>query len=307
MTNRALPERTFRLVEKHVGKCRHAGLILDRFAPWQPGWGSGTVPRWDLIVTTQGRRGPETAEGGAAKGVWIRETFRKPHADPGLIEAQRDRWREGIEALGGVVLEATLRSRLLVGLGASHVLETGLTLDRTSGAPIIPGSAVKGLTRTYALFEIAKGLGIKLEPPRENRKTSLQQLDERLSDSKTEAQSEIEETFRAIFGTTAAAGAVIFMSGVYAGDKAPQFVSDVMTPHFGDYYQGSRPPADNLDPNPIHFLAIERKQVFWFGLAPRYPDATGLLDKVYEWLVGGLTRLGAGGKTAAGYGYFSVR
>lgn len=310
MSNRALPDQTFRLVNNHVQGCRHVGLILDRFAPWQDTGKGKAIPYWDLKRTTREKRKGQLVDvdqlGGAAKGIWLRETFQQDHADPELIQAQRARWREAIEALGGVIIKAKLKSRLLVGLGATHVLETALTLDRTSGTPVVPGSAAKGLARTYALFEVAKELGIRASSSQGDEETALRELDEHLSDAKADARTELGAQFRAVFGTTAAAGAVIFMGGVYAGDEAPRLVSDVMTPHFGDYYQGSSPPADNLDPNPIHFVAVEAGQSFWFGLAPRRPQDSDWLNPAQKWLKGGLTRLGAGGKTAAGYGYFRL-
>ena len=40
--------------------------------------------------------------------------------------------------------------RFVVGLGAAHVLETGITLHRLFGLPIVPGSALKGAARAYA-------------------------------------------------------------------------------------------------------------------------------------------------------------
>ena len=41
------------------------------------------------------------------------------------------------------------KNRLIIGLGANNVLETGLTLNHTYGTPLIPGSALKGLASHY--------------------------------------------------------------------------------------------------------------------------------------------------------------
>lgn len=40
--------------------------------------------------------------------------------------------------------------RFVVGLGSAHVLETGITLHRFPGLPIIPASGLKGAARAYA-------------------------------------------------------------------------------------------------------------------------------------------------------------
>lgn len=307
-SNQALPDETQRLVSRYLDTCCHAGLILDRFAPWKPQREHGEIPHWTLIMTVTGRKGqPEQREDSAAKGPWLRAVFGTKRADGGLLRAQRDRWRQSVEACGGVVIDhLQLTSRLLVGLGASHVLETALTLDRTSGAPVVPGSACKGLARTFALYEVARELGIGVGGTiNKEGKTPLEQLDEDLSDPQKDVKGETAAWFRAVFGTLGNAGEVCFVGGVYAGEEAPKFVVDVMTPHFFDYYRGEKPPADNLEPNPVAFLAVEAGNPFWFGLLPRRAESAPLLDIAQGWLIGGLTRLGAGGKTAAGYGYFA--
>ena len=302
--NQALPTQTHGLVARHIERCQHLGLALDRFAPWTPQRGS-----WDLQVSIMGRRGPETPTGGAAKGPWMKDLIDTVRPDTGLIQAQRERWRQSVEERGGLIIDnLQLTSRLLVGLGASHVLETALTLDRTSGAPIVPGSACKGLARTYALYEVARELGIKTgEVINQDGKTRLEQLDEDLSKPDKPVEGDLAPWFRAVFGTLGNAGEVCFVGGIYAGDDSPQFVVDVMTPHFPLYYRGQKAPADNDSPNPVAFLAVEAGNPFWFGLLPRRAESAQYLEVAQGWLIGGLTRLGAGGKTAAGYGYFALQ
>ncbi len=302
--NQALPAITHRLVYKHVASCQHLGLALDRFAPWTP-QRNPRGARWDLRVSSEGKRGTEPTTGGAAKGLWLKSLLTTVKPDPALIRAQRERWQQSVTARGGIVItHLQLASRLLVGLGASHVLETALTLDRTSGAPFVPGSACKGLARTYALYEVARELGIRAGIGG-NDKTQLEQLDEDLSDPNKHVEGETAAWFRAVFGTLGNAGEVCFVGGIYASDDAPRFVVDVMTPHFPLYYRGEKPPADTDNPNPVAFLAVEAKNLFWFGLLPRRTESSIWLEVARDWLIGGLTRLGAGGKTAAGYGFFT--
>src|SRR4030067_3776025 len=46
--------------------------------------------------------------------------------------------------------EATTDSRLIIGLGGTSVIETGITLHPLYGFPYLPGSGLKGLARAYA-------------------------------------------------------------------------------------------------------------------------------------------------------------
>lgn len=71
--------------------------------------------------------------------------------------------------------------RMVVGLSNSNALETNITLHPQYGFPIIPGSAVKGLSRHGALWEISNALGVPFVPCEEFKKmdgnTPLQRLE----------------------------------------------------------------------------------------------------------------------------------
>lgn len=163
--------------------------------------------------------------------------------------------------------------RFISGLGGAHVLETGLTLHPLYGFPFLPASGVKGLARSYA--------------EKVDDASSIEMLEvfgsedkDRLSDSNRE-------------------GRVVFLDGIPA--EFPEIEVDIMNPHYGDYYQGNKPPADYLDPNPITFLAVAPGKAFMFSLFSRDES---LIEKSVKWLKSGLIELGAGGKTNVGYGYF---
>src|SRR5690606_26251990 len=82
---------------------------------------------------------------------------------------------------------------LIVGLGGEHVLETTITLDRNTGAPFIPGSALKGLTRTVALIELAQALPFEEGV---DRLAKLQALDDLLAKPiPAEAKEKERETY----------------------------------------------------------------------------------------------------------------
>ena len=55
-------------------------------------------------------------------------------------------------------LSLTLSCRLIVGLGAASVYETSMTLHHIYGIPYLPGSAIKGVTRSYRILCMAEKL-----------------------------------------------------------------------------------------------------------------------------------------------------
>jgi CRISPR-associated protein Cmr6 len=81
---------------------------------------------------------------------------------------------------------------------------------------------------------------------------------------------------------------------------------DIMNPHYAPYYEDkSKPPADYYSPRPIFFIAVAHGSKFRFSIAPRTSDVT--INDVCEGLnllQQALENLGAGAKTAVGYGYF---
>jgi CRISPR-associated protein Cmr6 len=88
---------------------------------------------------------------------------------------------------------------------------------------------------------------------------------------------------------------------------------DVMNPHYPDWYRQKQnqqgrdlPPSDNQSPTPVFFLTVAPHVEFEFALQCRTQtnEAKQALSKATAWLLDGLKLLGAGAKTAAGYGYF---
>lgn len=170
--------------------------------------------------------------------------------------------------------EMTTDSRLIIGLGGTSVIETGITLHPLYGFPYLPASGLKGLARAYA----------------------------EIGDDATKEElldifgSEDKDPRHAINNRQ---GKVFFLDGLPT--IFPQLDLDIMNPHYGKYYQGKNPPADYLKPLPITFLAVAAGETFSFAIFSQQDE---LLKKARQWLIGGLTELGAGGKTNVGYGYF---
>jgi hypothetical protein len=138
-------DATAALTAEALANCRNLGLLLDRLNPWKRVKG-----KWDLS--------------GEAKRGWLSDLC-QGQIDTALLDAYRVRWEQlvahhGAHEKSGLRLDMRTESRLVVGLGADSVLETAITLHRIYGFPIIPGSALKGLTRAWALLELAAALGV---------------------------------------------------------------------------------------------------------------------------------------------------
>src|SRR5206468_1544822 len=85
----------------------------------------------------------------------------------------------------------------------------------------------------------------------------------------------------------------------------PRLIVDIVNNHHASYYRGEDAPGDWETPTLVYFLAVPPGQEFEFALGKRRDDvADAVLDNARAWLDGGLTYLGCGAKTAAGYGRF---
>ena len=120
-----------------------------------------------------------------------------------------------------------------------------------------------------------------------------------------EGKSEDDQQFVAIFGTTDAAGSVIFFDAIPL--ELPKFQLDIMNPHYPNYYgsRGEKPPADYESPNPVFFLTVSGT-LYCFAIAARSEQGNHLLDLAEQWLKGALGELGIGAKTSADYGYWAI-
>ena len=105
------------------------------------------------------------------------------------------------------------------------------------------------------------------------------------------------------------AGAVQFLPG-FPWRTDPGIELDVVTPHQMDYYNdaSTATATDTEEPTPNVFPVVSaaKEPLFVFPLV-RSPHATGNdVLTARNWLRAGLTLLGIGGKTAAGYGWFET-
>ena len=164
-------------------------------------------------------------------------------------------------------------SRLVVGLGAGHVLETSLTLHHIFGIPYIPASALKGVVRMVSFWEIVEKQNKKLDEDIEKLQKHL--YDDEISNS----DSEDILKHKLLFGTQNFKGLLVFLDAYpeIQDNKNNQnnntnqkdegiFELDVMTPHYQGYYTKNQVPGDWENPNPIIFLTVKKGITFCFNV-----------------------------------------
>lgn len=236
--------------------------------------------------------------------------------------------------LGYEIKKADIKSvdwRLIVGLGNESVYETSMTLHHIYGIPYIPGSAVKGVVRSYVIQEV---LGKDFEPYDWHIIDKIIEMDkDQFQELKTKSEKELTEKFenkkenkkpsdpfvkklksnewqelnvtRKIFGNQDQQGEVIFFDAFPT--SAPKIEPDIMNPHYVPYYSDKNnqtPPADYHDPRPLFFLTVKDATFdFYLGMKPKHYNEN-ILQEAKKWLKEALTTHGIGAKTAVGYGYF---
>jgi CRISPR-associated protein Cmr6 len=255
----------------------HTGLLFDKFCDVWAGW-----PNWKPEA-------PKPPNKGRAPKHRFHDEIAKHLATNSkasdLLRAYRERRKELLAALDGRCSIVTTDWRFVSGLGMGHVLETGFVWHRTLGVPYLPGSSVKGLLRAWA--DPAKGWG----------------------------EEKTWEKVKHLFGDTGDLGAGRLIVFDALPVVVPTLDVDIMNPHYAPYYEkpAQYPPADYYSPRPIFFLAVAPGQSFEFALAPRpaaycageeTQAATDLAEGI-RLLQEALATIGAGAKTAVGYGYFS--
>jgi CRISPR-associated protein Cmr6 len=181
-------------------------------------------------------------------------------------------------------------SRLVVGLGTSTVYETGMTLHHIYGIPYLPGTALKGICRSYVIKSF---FGSKEDKALRN------------------------DAFRVIFGAPKdgkmeeISGAIRFHDALPADE--PTIRVDIMNPHYGDYYNGNTPPADFIQPVPVTFLTVTDSSFQLAVSESRQSDEVlslgdksgKALELAWDFLNDALREQGVGAKTAIGYGRMS--
>lgn len=170
--------------------------------------------------------------------------------------------------------------RMTVGLGSASVLETSIKLHHTYGVPYIPGSALKGLTASYANQHLGE----------EWKKTS--------------------DAYKILFGFNSedgenqTAGYITFFDALYIPGESSSspLCPDVMTVHHEGYYQNEEnsAPADWDKTNPISFLTAKGEY-----LVALYGPKEWV-NSAFDILTLALKEMGIGAKTSSGYGQMEL-
>ena len=182
------------------------------------------------------------------------------------LKRQSDRRRKMIECLNGRCIDLQTVGPFVTGLGRDHPVENGFLWHHTLSVPYLPGSSVKGMVGAWSKH--------------------WQETD--------------EASWRPILGCERRVGDVVFFDALPM--EPVMLEADVMTPHYGE----GRPPGDWIDPIPIPFLAVREGAKFRFAVVPRpgSADAAARCEMACQWLKEALEWIGAGAKTAVGYGRF---
>ena len=248
---------------------RHWGLFNDRyFSAHAPGYEERSAQDKD----TQN-----------ALRAWLKKLHRRDVGDKAQLAAKAERVRSMVSAMQGQARLMLCDGLFTTGLGNPHPLENGFTWHHTLGTPYLSGAAVKGLVR--ALMETAyEG---------QDREALLKRW------FGTAKKGDVAEQ----------AGQFIFLDAV---PVAPcQLYVAIMTPHMGKWYEkggkdpekSSAQPGDWHSPVPVQYLAARQLQL-QFAILPRTAQAHAELDDAWQALTAALEFLGAGAKTAQGFGVF---
>ncbi len=245
---------------------------------------------------------PESVQDKTSRQEFVRTVCGLPADEQGRKDRIRFLTAQAARLPGFVSFRARLMGRLIVNQAGGVVENAGLCLDRHSGVPYIPGTALKGISHHAALQAEREGRAASNEiravfgwAPQAARRT-----DDKLPPS--------------------FAGTVVFLSAWPATQA--RLAADITTCHYRSYYSDRSIILclDNEEPVPNPFPAVEAGAEFLFGLAlagssrslDRLKSLLALpadfdpVARARQWLQEALTERGAGAKTAAGYGWFQL-
>jgi len=217
------------------------------------------------------------------KAVWLKDHFsNRRMGETPLLEKKVLQQMALTNALKGKSQVFKAAGYFVTGMGNAHPVENGFSWHPTLGLPYLTGSAVKGLVHHW--------LEVWEDPDKER----LLKWFGNASDP----------------DYPIASGELIFFDALPI--EIATLKVDIMTPHMGNWYaQGDKIeniekdsdkiPADWHNPVPIPFLVTDNLKLL-FSFAPRTQQSNIDLDKVLDVLTNALDYLGAGAKTAAGYG-----
>lgn len=284
----------------------HLGLLLGRYVPLE------AIEADHSVLDSRDK------EIGKVRSDWISRTLEQ-FSDTNseykrLLTSYHERWEHTTR--GATKFKLSLRGRLVVGLGAKGAMEFGITLQHTTGLPYIPGSALKGLARTYALLTLASEIAHisyvvdiskeDLKSPLDEYSKSLMEYEKSILERDKEQLNGEELLYREIFGELGKMGEARFHDATVINfpKTGKLFTADIMTPHFSEYYtspaNNRKPPTDADKPSLVSFISVTEGTEFHFAVS----GSKDYRQIAATWLHAALQELGVGSKTASGYGVF---
>ena len=192
-----------------------------------------------------------------------------------------------------LTLTATLKTRLITGIGQTHPAETSLVLDHNLGIPYIPATTLKGLTRLGHILFMLENNNLPENVIQQDR-DKKPYLD--LSANSFDNQHKL-------FGSEDKKAKAIFLDAYPL--TIPELEVDILTPHYKNYYTnpGHNPPTDTENPVPVQFLTVKPGIQFVFRTII-LPEAKNYFPEIKKAYIQILQEEGIGAKTALGYGLF---
>lgn len=145
-----LPNDVTSTIQGKWYECENFSLLFHRYIPFDEKWKiTNKEDRWKKL-RDQGNalRKDEMVLQFLHRQKFLKDTLIKEHG------------QENVQVLKGETVW-----RLAIGLGNAGPLETGITLHRLYGIPYLPGTAIKGVCRSWKLNQIADWLEIpRLSP-----------------------------------------------------------------------------------------------------------------------------------------------
>ncbi|MGA8943035.1 MAG: type III-B CRISPR module RAMP protein Cmr6 [Thermoactinomyces sp.] len=285
---------------------------------------------WDIekVVTPKGKIDwKNTGSSPKYKTAWIDTVTRRKIGKKKELQEACDRLSALSEHMGGKSIPMESTSRFVTGIGQAHYVENGFSFHHTLGVPYIPGSSLKGMVRAWANEwaewkneEEQKQVMNRIFGP-DNRKDGRKRDKKFDSDSRNGSNTDrnSDSDNRKNNTTDRSIGKILFMDAIPM--KPVKLEKDILTAHHMDYYGDlvkvmdgkksvgkGRNPTDADLVKPIPFLAMAKGHTFLFSFFPieKYEEYKEDVKRVEGWLIYALQWMGAGAKTANGYGRFML-
>ncbi|MEL7362716.1 MAG: type III-B CRISPR module RAMP protein Cmr6, partial [Bacteroidota bacterium] len=282
-------------------KVDHLGLAFFQLPPMLK-----PPPQWDKAVPDNGFKADylqhlaATWNPDGREAAWASRCRQRQEAYLDFLRAS-GRW--AVEAV-----ELRTQTALVVGQGSKNAFEVGMTLHPLYGFPYLPGSSVKGLARAWPERGEGYRPGADLAQLRAGMRLAFGS-DPRFGPGAAPSADEEQASPSSDGGAGDGGEDDGFQMGVVRFLDAfpavfPRLQVDFMTVHHKQYYDQGHAPNDADGPTPIAFLTVAPGTPFVFPLIAPKEHADALAD-AETWLTEALHLLGAGGKTAAGYGLFA--